>query len=380
MEQSTTQVGTPVADGDHLVSAVDNSKHVIGLAGSKVDPEVGQVDGVAIEVAGPRGVEYRLDVAVVDDPGVVVADIADKAGDVVGPVQASVDHPEEGALAVDGRRVRHGRHQRQVLDSFGVEANQVGTACTVFVDAHDTVCGAVNRVEAHAVEFLVERVGAGERDRVHDLIGAGGDVEGADVVAHARGGQENLYGCPVGGALEWSDRIDAVRRQRSGVARLGESRNVYTTGFPFDPPGGVFKGNRWDPRLGLHVNRHLQARTDVEQADLDWIEAVDDEGEGEFNGNVRTGVVHLCLDDRPLAGTVHGDIQCRVERCFTVNVLRKGHRLKGVRVSHSICRYLDEVGGPIDELLVIFVQASRAWKSLIDHRVVLVDPDVTVDV
>ena len=146
---------------------------------------MGQVDGVAIEVTGPRGVEYRLDVAVVDDPGVVVADITDKAGDVVGPVQASVDHPQEGALAVDGRRVRHGRHQRQVLDPFGVEANKVGTADTVFVDAHDTVCGTVNRVESDAIEFLVERVSTGERDRVRDLIGAGGNVEGADVIAHA---------------------------------------------------------------------------------------------------------------------------------------------------------------------------------------------------
>ena len=185
MEQSTAQISTPVADDDNLISAVDHSEHVIGFAGSEVDPEVGQVDRVAVEVAGPRGVEARLDVAVVDDPGVVVADIADKVGDVVGPVQASVDHPQEGALAVDGRRVRHGRHQRQILDSFSVEANKVGTADTVFVDAHDTVCGSVNRVEAHAVEFLVERVSAGERDRVHHLIGAGGDVEGADVIAHA---------------------------------------------------------------------------------------------------------------------------------------------------------------------------------------------------
>ena len=78
--------------------------------------------------------------------------------------------------------------------------------------------------------------------------------------------------------------------------------------------------------------------------------------------------------------TLHGDFQCRVERCFAVDVLRKGHRLKGVRVGHSSCRDLDEVGGPIDELFVVFVQASRAGGSGVNHRVVLVDRDVTVDV
>ena len=114
-----------------------------------------------------------------------MADIADQVGDVVGPVQASVDHPQEGAVGIDGRRVRHGRHQRQVLDPFGVETNQVGAPDAIFVDAHDTVCGAVNRIEADTVEFLVEGIGAGERDRVHHLIGTGGDIEGADVVAHA---------------------------------------------------------------------------------------------------------------------------------------------------------------------------------------------------
>ena len=71
----------------------------------------------------------------------------------------------------------------------------------------------------------------------------------------------------------------------------------------------------------MHVCRHLQARADVDRRDLDWVEAVDDEGEGELNGYIGTGVVHHRLDDRPLAGTVHGDIQCRVERCLAVDVL-----------------------------------------------------------
>ena len=41
MEQSTAQVSAPVADGDNLVSAIDHPEHVIGFAGSQVDPEVG---------------------------------------------------------------------------------------------------------------------------------------------------------------------------------------------------------------------------------------------------------------------------------------------------------------------------------------------------
>ena len=153
-----------------------------------------------------------------------------------------------------------------------------------------------------------------------------------------------------------------------------------TVGFPFDSPGDVLEGCQGHPRSSLHLNGHLQACTDIDRGDLDRIEAIDDEGERELNSDVRTGVVHSCLDDRPLVRTLDGDFQCRVERCFTVDVLRKGYRLEGVRVSHPSCRYLDEVGGPVGELLVVFVQASRAGGPGIDHRVVLVDRDVAIDV